>query len=155
MANVTTMSNAAAIASCNAIVDLTGIRLNTTVGSDLIDGGAGAGLLRIYDGSQPTNPDVAVGAQVLLAELTCSDPAFGNAADNTGKATATASAITSDTSANATGTASWFRVVDSNGLAIIDGSVGTSGADLNLSTVSIVATGTVAITSWTYSVSET
>jgi hypothetical protein len=141
MALATRISNAAAIAACNAIVDL-------------IDAGAGPGLLRIYDGTQATDPDTAIGAQVKLAELTLSDPAFGNAADAAPGGRATASAITTDASADNTGTASWFRVVDSNGVAIIDGSVGTSGADLNLNTVSIVSAASVAVTSWTFTVPE-
>ncbi len=142
MALATRISNAAAIAACNAIVDL-------------IDGGAGAGLVRIYDGTQATDPDTAVGAQVLLAELTCSDPAFGNAADAAPGGRATASAVTSDASANATGTASWFRVVDSNGVAIFDGSVGTSGCDMNINSVSITSGAAVSITSWTVTMPET
>jgi hypothetical protein len=141
MALATRISNAAAIAACDAIVDL-------------IDGGAGAGLLRIYDGTQPTDPDTAIGAQNLLAELTLSDPAFGAAADAAPGGRATASSITTDASANATGTASWFRVVTSAGTAIIDGSVGTSGADLNLNTTSIVLGASVAVTSWTFTVPE-
>lgn len=141
MANNTTISNAAALAACNAIVDL-------------IDVG-GTGKLRIYSGTQPTNPDVAIGSQVLLAELTLSSPAFGNAADLNPGARATANAITSDTSANATGTATWFRVVNQAGTAIIDGSVGTSGADLNIATTSIVSGATVSVSSWTVTMRET
>jgi len=141
MATAPSISNVAALAACNAIVDL-------------LDGGAGAGLLRIYDGTQPANVDTAITSQVLLAELTCSDPAFGAAADAAPNATATASAITSDTSANATGTATWFRAVDSNGLGIIDGSVGTASADLILDSVSITAGQTVAVNSWTFTVPE-
>jgi len=145
MALNTTISNAAAIVMCNGVVDL-------------LDAGAGAGLLRIYDSTgagQPTNPDIAVTSQVLLAELTLSDPAFGNAADAAPGATATASAITDDSAANNTGTATWFRAVDSNGLAVIDGSVGTSGADLNLATTSITTGQTVSVTSWTITQPET
>lgn len=141
MANATRISNAAAKAACDAIVDL-------------IDAGAGAGKLRIYDGSQPADPDTAVSTQTLLAELTLSDPAFGAAADASPGGRATASTITEDSSANATGTASWFRVVDSDGNAIIDGSVGTSGCDLNLVTTSIVATQPVQISSWTVTMPE-
>ena len=141
MATAPSISNVAALAACNAIVDL-------------LDGGAGAALLRIYDGTQPANVDTAITSQVLLAELTCSDPAFGAAADAAPNATATASAITSDTSANATGTATWFRAVDSNGLGIIDGSVGTASADLILDSVSITAGQTVAVNSWTFTVPE-
>ncbi len=142
MALNTTISNAAAIVACNGIVDL-------------LDAGAGAALVRIYDGTQPANPDVAITTETLLAELTCSDPAFGGATDGAPGGVATASAITDDSSANATGTASWFRAVDSNGLAVLDGSVGTSGADLNLNTVSITSGATVSVSSWTVTMPET
>lgn len=141
MALNTTISNAAAIAACDAIVDL-------------LDAGAGAAIIRIYDGAQPANPDVAVGAQVLLAQLTCTDPAFGAAADAAPGGRATASAITDDASADNTGTASWFRALDSNLLAIIDGSVGTTDADLILDSVSITAGQTVSVNSWTVTMPE-
>lgn len=103
--------------------------------------GAGAALLRIYDGSRPATGGTAT---TLLAELTMSDPAFGAASGGT----LTAGAITSDTSANATGTATWFRLVDSDANFVMDGDVGTSGSDLNLNTTSIVAGGTVQVTSF-------
>lgn len=137
----TRISNVAAIAACDAIVDL-------------IDAGAGAGKLRIYDGTQATDPDTAIGAQVLLAELTYSDPAFGACADAAPGGRGTASAITADASANATGTATWFRVLDSNNVARFDGSVGTSSADLVLNTTSIVSGANVAISSHTFTVPE-
>lgn len=116
---------------------------------------ANSGKLRIYDGSQPATADTALGAQVLLAELTLNATAFGAAVNGV----ATANAITADASANATGTAAWFRVLDSGGVDVTDnlwdGSVGTSGADLNLNTVSIVAAATVSVTSFTYTQSKT
>lgn len=130
------ISNAAAIAMLDALVDR-------------LDAGSGAGKIRIYDGTRPTDVDTAVGAQVLLAELTLSDPAFGAAADDTPGAIATADPITDDSAANATGTASWFRALDSNNVAIIDGNVGTSSADLILDSVSITAGQTVSVNSWT------
>ena len=133
MANDLNISIAAANAAADAVVDL-------------LDAGAGAGKLRIYDGTKPAGPGTAISTQNLLAELTFSDPAFGAASSGV----ATASAITSDSSADLTGTASWFRALDSNNVAIFDGTVGTSGADLNLSTTSIVAAVQVAITSLTY-----
>lgn len=108
---------------------------------DQVNGGAGAGLLRIYDGSRPATGGTAT---TLLAELTFSDPAFGAASSGT----LTASAITDDSSANATGTATWFRVVDSAGTFVMDGDVGTSGSDLNLNTTSISSGGTVEVTSF-------
>src|SRR4051812_32376973 len=93
------------------------------------------GYLRIYSGTQPTNADTAIGAQVLLAELRFGATAF--AASVAG--VATANAITSDAAADATGTAAWFRALKSDGTTVVfDGSVGTSGADLNFATVSFV-----------------
>lgn len=105
------------------------------------------GFIRIYDGAQPASPDTAVGAQVLLSELTLANPAFGAAAAGV----ITANAITADASANASGNAAWFRAVESDGVtAVIDGSVGTAASNLILSTVAIVATAPVSVSSWTH-----
>lgn len=134
MANNPKRTNTAANAACDAMAAL-----------------ANSGLLRIYDGSQPATADTAIGAQVLLAELTMNATAFGSAAAGV----ATANAITSDASANATGTASWFRLVQSNGTTVIcDGTVGTSGADLNLNSVAISSGAAVAVTSFTLTESK-
>jgi hypothetical protein len=103
-----------------------------------------SGLLRIYDGTRATDPDTAIGAQNLLAEL----PLSATAAPAASGGVLTFSTITDDTNANATGTASWFRVTTSGGTGIIDGDVGTSGSDLNLNSVSITAGGTVSVTSF-------
>lgn len=142
MAKNTTIANAGAIAACDGVVDR-------------LDAGTGPGKLRIYDAPQPANPDVAVSTQVLLAELTLSDPAFGDAVDADPGGQATANAITDDTSANATGTAAWFRAVDSNDVGVIDGTVGTSDSDLNLNTINIVAGATVSVSSWLVTMPET
>lgn len=113
------------------------------------------GKLRIYDSTggtgQPADPDSAVGSQVLLAELTFGNPAFGAAVAGV----ATANAITGDATADATGTATWFRVVKSDGTTkVFDGSVGTATSNLVLNTVSIVAGATVNVTSLTYTQPE-
>ena len=94
-----------------------------------IDAGT-AGLLKIYGGTRP-----ATGGTVttLLAELVFSATSFPAAASGT----MSANAITGDASANATGTATWFRVPDSSGAFVMDGNVGTSGSDMNLNTTSI------------------
>lgn len=102
-------------------------------------------LLRIYDGTRPTDADTAVGGQTLLAELTFSTTSAPAASGGV----LTYSSITDDSSANATGTASWFRVTTSAGAAVYDGDVGTSGSDLNLNSTSIVILGTVSVTSFT------
>lgn len=140
MALNTRISNAAAKAACDAIVDL-------------IDGGAGAGYVEIRTGSQPADPDAAA-TGTLLGTLVCTDPAFGAAADATPGGEATASAITDDSAADATGTAGWFRAYDSNNTAILDGECGTSGADMNLNTLSITIGGTISITAWTVKMPE-
>jgi len=110
---------------------------------DAITTRAGASaLLRIYDGSRPATGGAAT---TLLAELTC-NATFAPAAVN---GVLTLNAIADDTSANATGTATWFRIVQSDGSThVLDGDVGTSGSDLNLDSVSIVTGGTVSVTSF-------
>ena len=101
-----------------------------------------SGLLRIYNGTRPASGGTAT---TLLAELALSATAAGAAASGV----LTFSSITQDSSANATGTATWFRIVTSGGTFVIDGDVATSASDLNLTTVSIVATQPVSVTSAT------
>lgn len=108
----------------------------------LLNAGVGPALIRIYDGTRPATGGAATN---LLAELTCTDPAAPAASGGV----LTFSAITQDSSANATGTATWFRMVDSAGTFVLDGNVGTSGSDLNLTSTSIVATESVSISSAT------
>lgn len=107
-----------------------------------LDAGSGAALIRIYDG---TRPATGGSATTLLAELTCSDPSAGSAASGV----LTFSSITQDSSANASGTATWFRMVDSAATFVMDGNVGTSGSDMNLTSTSITSGQPVAITSAT------
>lgn len=101
---------------------------------DEITARAGASaLLRIYSGTRPATGGTAT---TLLAELTCN----ATFAPGASSGVLTLNAITQDSSANATGTASWFRIVQSDGSThVLDGDVGTSGSDLNLTTVSIVS----------------
>lgn len=111
-----------------------------------------SGYIRIYDGTQAADADTAVGAQVLLAELRFGATAFGSGAAGV----ATANAITADSSANATGTASWFRCLKSDGTTVVyDGSVGTATSDLILNSTAIVATAAVSITSLTLTEKKT
>jgi hypothetical protein len=126
------ISNLARSAAADAVVDL-------------IDAGASAGTLLIRTGSAPTNTTDA-DSGTLLATLTFSDPAFGAASSGV----ATASAITSDTSIDADGTAAHFRIKDSNAVVIAQGTVGTSGSDINFNSVTFVTGGTAAISSLTY-----
>ncbi len=118
--------------------------LNTSMNA-----GAGAALIRIYSGTQPANANTALSGNTLLATLTCTDPAAASASAGT----LTFSTITEDSAADATGTASFARIVDSGGTNVVfDCDVGTSGATINLNTVSIVTGGPVRITSFTVSI---
>lgn len=142
MAN-TAISNSAATSACDSIVDL-------------LDEGSGAGTLKIYDGSQPSGPDEEVDDQNLLSEHDLSDPAFGDATDADPGGQATANSISDDTSANADGTASWFRASDGDGTAVIDGDVSEEDGDgdLELNSVDITEGSNVSITDWTVTMPE-
>jgi hypothetical protein len=114
---------------------------------DAIDTG-GAGTLKIYDGTKAATADTAVGAQNLLATLTFSATAFGSAT-NADPTVATAAAITSDSSADATFTATWFRIANGTPTTIMDGNVGTAASDINFNSVAFVTGATIAITALT------
>lgn len=115
---------------------------------DALRDNANSGTLRIYSGTPPATADTALSGNTLLAQLSLSATAFGAASSGT----ITANAITSDSSADATGTASFFRILESDGTTVVyQGSVGTSGADLNLNSTAISSGVTVAVTSLTLS----
>lgn len=114
---------------------------------DRIDAGAGAGTIAIRTGAQPTNVGDA-DSGTLLGTLTFSDPAFGSASTGV----ATASAITSDTNADASGTAGHFRIKDSDANIHSDGTCGQGSGDMSFDNSSIVAGGTIAIASMSISV---
>lgn len=105
--------------------------------------GSGAKIC-IYQGTQPANANTAISTQTLL--VTCDlAGSFGTDTDGT----LTLGTVNPGT-AVATGTAQFFRIFQSNGSTVVmDGSVGTSGADLNLNNTSINITQTVDITGGT------
>lgn len=123
-------------AAANAAVDAMAALLNN-------------GYLRIYSGTQPATAATAISGNTLLAELRFNATAFGAGSNGV----ATAGDFTADASANATGTATWFRALDSGGVDVtdnvFDGTCGTSAADLILNSVSIVAGANVDVTSLT------
>lgn len=98
--------------------------------------------LRFYSGTRPATGGAAT---TLLAELIC-NATFAPAASG---GVLTLNAITSDSAADNTGTATWFRIVKTDGTThVMDGDVGTSGSDLNMSSVSFVAGATIAVSSF-------
>ena len=130
--------------------------LNTQLANATVNGQAdnlaarlNGGFLRIYDGTQPATADTAISTQVLLAELTFNATAAPAAVNGL----LTFNAITADSSANASGTASWFRAVSSNGTTVVmDGSVGTATSNLVLNSTAITILGTVSVTAFTHDV---
>lgn len=109
----------------------------------LITAFGNSGLLRLYSGTRPANPAAAI-TGTLLATLTM-NATVGTSANGV----FTANAITSDSAADATATATHFRLWKSDGTtACLDGDVGIggSGADMILNTTNIVTGATVAIT---------
>jgi hypothetical protein len=109
------------------------------------------GYLRIYSGTQPATADTALSGNTLLAELRFA--ATSAAAASAG--VLTFSAITSDTSADATGTAAFYRALKSDGTSVVmDGSVGTSSADLVLNSTAIQSGAQVDVTSFSLTVSK-
>lgn len=127
---------------------LTNLAVNTKV--DALAALLNSGFIDIYDGTQPVTADTAIGAQVKLARLTFGATAF--AAGSAG--VAAANAITQDSAADATGTASWFRALKSDGTPVFDGSVGTSGSNLNINSVAIQAGTVVQVTSFSLTESK-
>lgn len=103
-------------------------------------------LLKIYDGTQPTNPDTALGSQNLIVSLTC-NATFAPAASG---GVLTLNSITNGT-AGYSSTATWFSLQTSGATRKIEGSVSTSSADLNLNNVSVNSGQTVSVSSFTIS----
>lgn len=103
-----------------------------------------SGKLRIYSGTRPANVAAAI-TGTLLVELTL-NATFAPASS---AGVLTLNSITSAT-AVASGTASHFRIWQSNGTtAVMDGDVSTSASDLNLNSTAITSGGSVAVTSFT------
>lgn len=98
--------------------------------------------LTIYSGSAPANvTDSATGTALAVMTL----PSDWMAAASGG--TKALAGTWQDSSADATGTAGYFRIVGNSNT--IQGTVGTSGADLNLTSTSLTAGQSVSITSFT------
>lgn len=99
-----------------------------------VDGGSGPATLRFYTGTQPAGPGTAITDQVLLGTTTCSDPSASQV-----DGVITFSAITQDSSADASGVVTWARMATSDGTAVIDldvtNTAGTGAIKMNTTTV--------------------
>lgn len=120
-------------ARANALLDAYGARFNN-------------GQLKVYAGAVPANADAALGAATLLGTLAFSATAFGAAAARS----MAANAITQDSAADATATATFYRAFESDGTTLIEqGTVGAGSGDLSLNTTAIVAGGPIQVTGFT------
>lgn len=124
------LSTTARNAACDAIVDL----LNS-------------GTVEIRTGAQPTNVGDA-DSGTLLGTLILNATAFGSASTGV----ATAGSITSDSSADASGTAAHARIKTSGAAIHSDCTCGQGSGDIDFDNNVIVAGGTIAITSMTVTV---
>jgi hypothetical protein len=151
------------------------LRVSTALRNALLGAGTGDngsfkdimadGVLEIYSGSQPANADAAEAGTKLL-RITESGGAFtpGSATnglefgDSSGGSIAKASGETWQGDGITGGTAGWFRFYDNDydtgsGTDKIrfDGAVATAGAELNLSSTTIVQSATTTIDAFTIS----
>lgn len=124
-----TLNTASRNAAANAVLD----QLN-------------GGKLVIYGGTPPANAAAALSSNPVLAELTFGTPAFNPAANGT----KTLANLTQDSSANANGTATFFRCLTSADVVVLQGTCGSGSGDLNLNTVSIASGVPVSVNSFDY-----
>lgn len=90
------------------------------------------GTMRIYGGPVPADVDAALGGAVLLAEMTLADPAFGAIAASGNDLVCSLISAATDPLANATGTASFFRVLDHEGDLSAQGTAGGVGSNQDM-----------------------
>jgi hypothetical protein len=101
-------------------------------------------IINLYQGTAPANANTGITTQTLLVTCVLAG-AFGT--DTNGTLTL---GTVNDGVAVVSGTASFFRIFKADGTTVImDGSVGVSGADLNLDTTTINITQTVNISGGT------
>jgi hypothetical protein len=119
--------------------------------ADAVAARCDGGTVNVWDGAQPATVDTATVTQTLLAVCPFSNPAFSSAAAGV----AAAHAITTDDAAVAGGTAAWFRVLDSSGDPVMDGSVGVgTGFDCNVVSTTVVLGDPFAVASMTITAPE-
>lgn len=140
---------------------LSNFGLDSGIGT-AFDGGAGR--LNIYTGAPPAagaavggkaSPANEIATGTLLGTLNLSSDAFAAAANGA----IALNTVTSDTNADASGTAGYFVLYRSSDTALtaratatdrrLMGTVGTSGADMTIDNAAILLGGTIALSAWT------
>lgn len=125
-------------------------RLHSDVRDDMLaviaaaaDAGAGAATVEIRTGAIPANGNAAV-TGTLLVSFTMADPCFEAPS---GGSMAYDADPDINAVATATGTAGYAVLKDSTGAVVGYGTVGTSGADFNITSTSITSGQTVTFVS--------
>jgi hypothetical protein len=126
------------------------ITLSTTFANDLLEHGGvavadqiGGGTLVIYSGTPPTGPNEALSGNTVLATFT-----FSAATSQGSPASGVMNIVFANqtVTASATGTATFFRILNSGSTALVQGVVATSGGDWNLNSTNITSGDNVTIT---------
>ncbi len=119
-----------------------------TQANTLVGAFTNSSVIKVYDGSQPATPETAITSQNLLCTITLpSSSAFSSS-----NGVMTAAAIANAT-ITATGTAAWFRWLKSDlSTVIADGNISTSGADMNLNSLSLVSGAVLATSAFTFTI---
>lgn len=129
------------------------------------------GVLKIYNGTQPTSPDNSIGGATALVTITVSNGAFvpGAVANGLEFGIPALGVISKNTEVwsgvvAASGTASWYRfyanAADAGGADTtyiyprIDGAVGTSGRELNMTSVYLTAGASCTVDSFSITLPE-
>ena len=109
-----------------------------------LNAGGGPAKIKFYTGSKPAKPDTAITTQTLLGTATCS----ATAGTFSGRRF-TFNAITQDSAADASGTATWARFLDGAGTGVLDVDVTTTGGGgfMQMNNTAITAGGPISITS--------
>lgn len=118
--------------------------LRSTRMSDVVTDVGTSGIIRVYNGTRPTNVGTALSGNTLLAQLTGNASQFGTVTNGV----LTVSAITDDSSADSSGTPTFARIFKSDGTtAVFDCSAAVGSGDINFTTA-FTAGQVVSITSW-------
>lgn len=114
----------------------------------LLDEGSAAvnGYIEIRSGTKPASPQTAA-TGTLLSTLQLANPAFPAFANGS----AAANTIADDSNIAASGAASWFRMYDRDGTAVMDGDVTITGGggDIEFDNINFIQGGTVSISTLT------
>ena len=113
---------------------------------EALDAGAAGATINFYTAPMPADTTVNITTQDLLGTCT-----FSASSGSVVLGTFTAAAITADSAADDSGTATWARIKDSNNVVVVDVDVTVTGGNgfIQMPTNAIVQNGPIAFSSFT------